>query len=148
MDCQSQALHPDDIAQAVGKAESLSKHRKYEFLKNSWTPPTNYKFPARVSGKQNRYFQFKWLRAFEWLAYSEAEGGGGLCKLCVLFPPKSDENNVIEVSMFLSALLLWEVFSNFIEDSLCMFAATFKLRQQALAAVLQSNGGAASPCDN
>lgn len=63
---------------------SLSDEDRYQWLKNSWVPSPDFKYPLNVEGKKKRAFQHSWLKSYEWLAYSK-KLNGGLCKMCVLF---------------------------------------------------------------
>lgn len=63
---------------------SLSDEDRYQWLKNSWVPSPDFKYPLNVEGKKKRAFQYSWLKSYEWLAYSK-KLNGGLCKMCVLF---------------------------------------------------------------
>ena len=74
--------------------ETLDKEEKLNYLKNHYTPRTGYdKFITQtvMKGKDRKVktltFQASWLQKYKWLIYSEAVRGG-LCKYCILFPPK------------------------------------------------------------
>ena len=43
--------------------------------------PTNFKFPKKTFGKQNRSFQSKWFNDFPWLHYNE-QSDSVLCFIC------------------------------------------------------------------
>ena len=43
--------------------------------------PTNFNFPKKTFGKQNRPFQSKWFNDFPWLHYNE-ESDSVLCFIC------------------------------------------------------------------
>lgn len=62
-------------------SKNCTDKEKYNFLKNTWNPSINYKFPP---GQRNLKFQHQWLSEFQWLAYSEAKEGA-FCKLCKIF---------------------------------------------------------------
>ena len=43
--------------------------------------PTNFNFPKKTFGKQNRSFQSKWFNDFPWLHYNE-QSDSVLCFIC------------------------------------------------------------------
>jgi len=54
-------------------------------LSNLWVPDDFYKFPLLEKNKKRGLrFQHKWLKEFNWLAYSNVKNGT-FCKYCVLF---------------------------------------------------------------
>lgn len=60
-------------------------------LTNLWVPPSNYIFPlTKKNEKRGLRFQNKWLREFQWLAYSGKHGA--FCKYCVLFAKVGGKN--------------------------------------------------------
>ncbi|XP_025202388.1 zinc finger MYM-type protein 1-like [Melanaphis sacchari] len=67
-------------------SNNINDAKKYELLKNPWTPPKNYQFP--IEQQRRLKFQFDWLIRFPWLVYSE-KVQGALCKCCVLFANNS-----------------------------------------------------------
>lgn len=80
-------LQDRDFGQLLKRRDvlvSLTDYEKYQWLKKSWIPPQNFKFPMVPEGNKNRYFQHSWLQTYEWLTYSK-ELQGGLCKFCVIF---------------------------------------------------------------
>ncbi|KAJ8885670.1 hypothetical protein PR048_011868 [Dryococelus australis] len=46
---------------------SLTDEEKYQWLKNSWVPSSDFKFRMNAEGKENRSFQRNWLEMYEWL---------------------------------------------------------------------------------
>ena len=62
----------------------LTKREQYHVLTKHFAPPTSYRFPPVEFGKQNRSFQYSWLKLYNGLVYSIKENGG-FCKFCVLF---------------------------------------------------------------
>lgn len=75
-----------DIGLFLSASNNINDVKKYELLKNPWTPSKNYKFP--VEQQRRLKFQLDWLNRFPWLAYSE-KVQGALCKCCVLFANNS-----------------------------------------------------------
>lgn len=73
-----------DIGTSIGRV--LEPSQILNFLKHTWTPTHDFKFPVIKEGKQNRTFQINWLREYNWLAYSDVKKGA-FCKACVLFAP-------------------------------------------------------------
>jgi len=65
-----------DIGLFLSASNNINDAKKYELLKNPWTPPKNYQFPI----EQQRWltFQLDWLNRFPWLVYSE-KVQGALC---------------------------------------------------------------------
>ncbi|KAL4123003.1 hypothetical protein QTP88_015236 [Uroleucon formosanum] len=67
------------------KRDLLSDEEKNTVLTNLWLPNHNYVFPLNEKNKKRGLkFQHKWLNEFNWLVYSEVEGGA-FCKHCVVF---------------------------------------------------------------
>jgi hypothetical protein len=56
---------------------------RYQILTKPWNPPLSYSFPSLTS--RNLRFQPKWMDRFPFLSYREVQGGGALCRYCVLF---------------------------------------------------------------
>ncbi|KAJ8875431.1 hypothetical protein PR048_023326 [Dryococelus australis] len=56
---------------------SLTNEEKYQWLKNSRVPSSDFKFPMNAEGKKKRPFQRNWLEI--------KKVSGGLCKMCMLF---------------------------------------------------------------
>lgn len=57
----------------------------FKILTNLWVPDENYPFPLLEKNlKRGLRFQQKWLKEFNWLAYSN-EKNGTFCKYCVVF---------------------------------------------------------------
>lgn len=81
-DSQTLTVQKYDIGQAVNKM--LSDGEKLKYLDETWQPSTNFNFPVKIEGKQNRKFKYDWLDKHRWLAYSDIMPGG-FCKMCVLF---------------------------------------------------------------
>ncbi|KAL4153196.1 hypothetical protein QTP88_001029 [Uroleucon formosanum] len=74
----------NDIALFI-KRDLLSDEEKNTVLTNLWLPNHNYVFPLNEKNKKRGLkFQHKWLNEFNWLVYSEVEGGA-FCKHCVVF---------------------------------------------------------------
>ncbi|XP_060870536.1 uncharacterized protein LOC132944973 [Metopolophium dirhodum] len=64
---------------------SLTDADKKLVLTNLWVPDVEYKFPLLAKNeKRGLRFQHKWLKEFNWLAYSNVKNGT-FCKYCVLF---------------------------------------------------------------
>ncbi|XP_060871970.1 uncharacterized protein LOC132946144 [Metopolophium dirhodum] len=62
-----------------------SNSRLQQVLTNLWVPDVEYKFPLLAKNeKRGLRFQHKWLKEFNWLAYSNVKNGT-FCKYCVLF---------------------------------------------------------------
>ncbi|KAF0746967.1 zinc finger MYM-type protein 1-like, partial [Aphis craccivora] len=60
-------------------------HNANDVLTDLWVPPENYKFPLLdLWKKRGLRFQYKWLKVFPWLSYSE-KFDGAFCKHCVVF---------------------------------------------------------------
>ena len=68
-----------DIAGLAKRRSSLTEHEKYHFYCNKFTPDIDYKFPQ----KEGRSFQYRYLRKYSWLTYSQLENGG-YCFSCAL----------------------------------------------------------------
>ncbi|VVC42990.1 Hypothetical protein CINCED_3A001510, partial [Cinara cedri] len=63
----------------------LTDANKKLVLTNLWVPDDFYKFPLLEKNKKRGLrFQHKWLKEFNWLAYSNVKNGT-FCKYCVLF---------------------------------------------------------------
>jgi len=75
-----------DIGLFLLASNNINDAKKYELLKNPWTPPKNYQFP--IEQQRRLKFQLDWLNRFPWLVYSE-KVQGALCKCCVLFANNS-----------------------------------------------------------
>ena len=83
----STLLDPDILSVVKLMSSShrvLTDVEKNYLLKNTFVPPSNYKFPTRMINRVKRHFQFNWLSKYNGLVYSETENGG-FCKFCVLF---------------------------------------------------------------
>ncbi|XP_050065649.1 zinc finger MYM-type protein 1-like [Aphis gossypii] len=64
---------------------STSSTHQDQVLTDLWVPPENYKFPLLDQWKKRGLkFQYKWLKAYPWLSYSE-KLEGAFCKYCVVF---------------------------------------------------------------
>ena len=75
-----------DIAKYVGREwRQDERQKKFDVMKNLFTPDDKYTFPLRKCGQKNRAFQFAWLKEFPGLAYSPSEDAA-YCKHCVFFP--------------------------------------------------------------
>lgn len=73
-----------DIGQFVNVNTTLMEDKlKHKLLKEPWIPEEGFTFP--VSEKRNLKFQRSWFKKFPWLTYTQCNGEGALCKLCVLF---------------------------------------------------------------
>lgn len=74
----------------------------FKVLTNLWVPDVEYKFPLLAKNeKRGLRFQHKWLKEFNWLAYSNVKNGT-FCKYCVLFA----KNGGLEASLWVALLLL------------------------------------------
>lgn len=58
-----------DIGLFLSASNNINDAKKYELLKNPWTPPKNYQFP--IEQQRRLKFQFDWLIRFPLLVYSE-----------------------------------------------------------------------------
>ena len=70
----------------------LSRMDKLRYLKDHFKPDVKYEnFVTQMVKKGTKVktltFQHSWLDRYRWLVYSDTLRGG-LCKFCVLFPPK------------------------------------------------------------
>lgn len=75
-----------DIGLAVNKTST--DNEKYHYIKNTWIPDKNYKFPFSEHNKNQkvvrRYLSHAQLEKYNWLSFSH-EMQGIFCKFCVLF---------------------------------------------------------------
>jgi len=71
-----------DIAKFI--KQRLSNSEKLDLVAKFWIPDDLYNFPTTTANKQNRRFQVKWLKTYQWLTYS-ASLDAAFCKFCVLF---------------------------------------------------------------
>lgn len=74
----------------------MSDAEKCKYSKEHFVPPVGYdKFCSQIvksRGEEKKLvFQRKWLDDYKWLVYSPLLSGG-LCKYCILFPPKVSSN--------------------------------------------------------
>ena len=75
--------HHLDIGSYVKITEHLTNNRRYDFLVNTYVPPTDYSYQNDTQG--SRCFRHTWINQYSpWLAYS-SHLKGALCKYCVLF---------------------------------------------------------------
>ncbi|KAL5232997.1 hypothetical protein ACI65C_000407 [Semiaphis heraclei] len=83
-DEKTQASPNNDIGFIVDKVVLTDADKKL-VLSNLWVPDNFYKFPLlEKNKKRGLWFQHKWLKEFNWLAYSNVKNGT-FCKYCVLF---------------------------------------------------------------
>ena len=88
IDIQKTAIHPYDVAKDRTKSlEGLKNFQKHKLINRVYVPPKNYQFPFRIVSGSRRKFNSKWLKEFNWLAYSPSSDGG-FCKVCTLFGDK------------------------------------------------------------
>ncbi|CAN7977914.1 unnamed protein product, partial [Ixodes persulcatus] len=72
--------------------------QRLQFLKDPFVPPQRMQLLTQVlkKGKVNQQkrltFQRSWLEKHSWLVYSK-HLNGGLCKVCILFPPKTQRSS-------------------------------------------------------
>lgn len=67
------------------RSSIVSDELKYKVVTHVWTPNESYDF--KFDG-QLRSFRFDWLKLYHpWLCYTKTQGGGALCKFCVIFKP-------------------------------------------------------------
>ena len=74
-----------DVAHLARRRSSLTDSEKYDFYCDHFIPDIDYKFP-REGG---RGFLYRYLRKYNWLAYSRQENGA-YCLPCVLFARRTD----------------------------------------------------------
>lgn len=86
-----------DIGLFLSASNNINDAKKYELLKNPWTPPKNYQFP--IEQQRRLKFQLDWLNRFPWLVYSE-KVQGALCKCCVLFANNSVGKGALIIKPF------------------------------------------------
>ena len=60
---------------------SINGYANYEIHITEPFQPTNFNFPKKTFGKQNRSFQLKWFNDFPWLHYNE-QSDSVLCFIC------------------------------------------------------------------
>jgi hypothetical protein len=72
-----------------------NKRLKHKLLAEPWIRKEAFNFP--VSEKRNLKFQ-GWLKKYPWFTYTQCNGGGALCKLCVLFRAEYEEKDRIKNS--------------------------------------------------
>jgi hypothetical protein len=71
-----------DIGLFLSTSNNINDAKKYDLLKNPWTPPKNYQFT--IKEQRRLKFQIDWLNRFLWLVYSR-KLQGALCKYYVIF---------------------------------------------------------------
>lgn len=83
----------DDFAGLLtAEKRNLSDQEKIQLLTKDYRPSEKFVFPkTKIYGK-SRSFQMSWLKEYTWLAYSPSKDGG-LCRVCLLFPPSSNYTN-------------------------------------------------------
>lgn len=100
-DCLATPLASRDlgyIADGTIDLEVLSDEQRLAFLKDPFVPPKQAQLLTQTvtKGKCNRQkrlsFQRSWLEKHSWLVYSK-HLSGGLCKVCILFPPKTQRSS-------------------------------------------------------
>ena len=94
---------------------SLSDSQKYDLLCHFWKPESSHNFPPNSKGRR---FQFKWLKMFPWLAYSQLLNGA-LCINCVLFGGESSHNASKLQHLFRSPLTCWSKALDKLKDHAC-----------------------------
>ena len=72
-------------ADGISVTPALSHEEKYRILTSCWTPGEDYVFPKISNAGQVRSFRLQYLKKWSWLAYSEVQGGGAVCRFCVIF---------------------------------------------------------------
>ena len=76
----------------TAEKRNLSDHEKFQLLTKDYWPPEKFVFTkTKIYGK-GRSFQMSWLKEYTWLVYSPSKDGG-LCRVCLLFPPSSNNMN-------------------------------------------------------
>jgi len=83
-------LHVFDIGRMLNSETTLTdSNLTLALLNQTWVPTKSYKFPYVAQGQsasaRARQFNIDWFSSRPWLAYTQAEGEGALCKFCVLF---------------------------------------------------------------
>ena len=74
-----------------GKLSAATDSDRYHFLTHGYQGTEFATCEVTKNGKRIQLkFQESWLKEFEWLSYSESQGGG-YCKYCVLFQAKLDK---------------------------------------------------------
>jgi len=91
IDNESLKKYSLDIGLFLSASNNRNDVKKYELLKNPWTPPKNYQFP--IEQQRQLKFQLDWLNRFPWLVYSE-KVQGAMCKCCVLFANNSVDKGI------------------------------------------------------
>ena len=85
-----------DLGEVIknGNRDRLSFAEKLEYMERHFKPDEQYNFHKKTVFKKSKdrdvvlTFQHSWLKEYPWLIYSPLLEGG-LCKYCVLFPPKN-----------------------------------------------------------
>ena len=95
-DSSSKIISKYDIANMLKKDLSKMSNDVYDFIKNVYVPPKDYKFPTSTyknkDKEHKRKFLLSWLTDFSWLCYSPSLDGG-FCLACVLFGSKFHPNS-------------------------------------------------------
>ena len=83
----------DDFAGLLtAEKRNLTDQEKFQLLTKDYTPSEKFVFPkTKIYGK-SRSFQMSWLKEYTWLVYSPSKDGG-LCRVCLVFPPSSNTAN-------------------------------------------------------
>ena len=83
----------DDFAGLLtAEKRNLTDQEKFQLLTKDYTPSEKFVFPkTKIYGK-SRSFQMSWLKEYTWLVYSPSKDGG-LCQVCLVFPPSSNTAN-------------------------------------------------------
>ena len=83
----------DDFAGLLtAEKRSLSGQDKFQLLIKDYTPSEKFVFPKTKIYSKSRSFQMTWLKEYTWLVYSPSKDGG-LCRVCLVFPPSSNTTN-------------------------------------------------------
>ena len=83
----------DDFAGLLtAEKRNLSDQEKFQLLTKDYTSSEKFVFPkTKIYGKK-RSFQMSWVKEYTWLVYSPSKDGG-LCRVCLVFPPSSNVAN-------------------------------------------------------
>ena len=79
----NQCKSSSDVGLFLTRDALIDDSVKYQILTKPWTPTPSYSFPTLTS--RNLRFQLKRMDRFLYLAYTEVQGGGELCRYCVFF---------------------------------------------------------------
>jgi hypothetical protein len=84
-------LNPEDIVADPGLRKPIEEldvnvrdAARREYLVIGPCQPVGHKFPSKLIAKQNRRFQEKWFKRYDWLEYSVAKDAT-FCFYCFLF---------------------------------------------------------------